>query len=273
MTSAHTAMGSAAVQGRLWGMRARDFALYLEQLCLPLHSASLDAARVTPGTRLLDAGCGAGLLALLAALRGAEVSGLDASGALLAIARERLPTSDLREGDLETLPFADASFDAVTAVNSLFYAADMSTAMQELVRVARPGGRIVVTAWGPPDRCEFLAAVMPALGPLMPPPPPGASPPRPGGLSQPGALAAVLTQAGLHVVGEGEVACPFVFVTSDVSWRANSSAGVNQLAIAHSGEEAVRAVYAQADRTHTLPDGSIRYENVFLWAAGEKASS
>jgi ubiquinone/menaquinone biosynthesis C-methylase UbiE len=67
---------------------------------------------VTSGTRLLDAGCGAGLLALLASFRGAEVSALDASPGLLAIARQRLPHADVREGDLEALPFADGSFSA-----------------------------------------------------------------------------------------------------------------------------------------------------------------
>jgi SAM-dependent methyltransferase len=263
-------MGSATIQGPLWGMRARDFATYLEQIALPLHGAVLDAARVTPGTRLLDAGCGAGLLALLASLRGARLTVLDASAALLAIARERLPAADVREGDLEALPFADGSFDAVTAVNSLFYAADMAAAMRELSRVVRPGGRVVVTAWGPPERCEFLSAVMPAVGALMPPPPPGAAPGHPGALSEPGALAAVLDRAGLRVVEEGEVACPFVFASAEASWRANASAGVNQLAIAHSGEAAVRAAFAEADRAHTRPDGSIRYENVFLWAVGER---
>jgi SAM-dependent methyltransferase len=80
-------MGSAEVQGRLWGMQAQDFANYLEQVCLPLFGAVLDAARVTPSTRLLDAGCGAGLLALLASLRGARVTALDASSGLLAFAR------------------------------------------------------------------------------------------------------------------------------------------------------------------------------------------
>ena len=59
-------MASAKVQGQLWGRHARDFATHLEQVTLPLHGAVLDAAHVTAGTRLLDAGCGAGLLALLA---------------------------------------------------------------------------------------------------------------------------------------------------------------------------------------------------------------
>lgn len=263
-------MSSAKIQGELWGARARDFAAYVEQVGLPLFGATLAAARVTAGTRFLDAGCGAGLLALLASLRGAEVTALDASAGLLAIARARLPAADVREGDLEALPFADSTFDAVAAVNSVFYAADMSAAMRELARVVRRGGRVVVTAWGPPEKCEFLAAVMPGLAPLMPPPPPGAPPPHPGALSEPGALAGMLERAGLRVMDEGEVDCPIVFPNAEASWRGNSSAGVNQAAIAHSGEAAVRAVYANADRAHTRPDGNIWYDNVFLWAAGER---
>lgn len=262
-------MGSATVQGHLWGLQARDFATYLEQVCLPLFGAALDAAHVTFGTRLLDVGCGAGLLSLLATLRGAEVSALDASAPLLEIARERVPTADFRQGDLEALPFADDSFDAVTAVNSVFYASDMEAAVRELGRVVRPGGRVVVTAWGPPEKCEFLRAVLSSVGALMPPPPPGRTPAHPGALSEPGALVGALERAGLRVLAEGEVDCPFVFPSADVSWRANASAGPNQMAISHSGEEAVRAVYEEADRAHMQPDGSIRYENVFLWAAGE----
>ena len=97
-------MGSAAVQGKLWGARPQDFAACLEQLCLPLHSAALDAARVTAGTRLLDAGCGAGLLALLASFRGAQVAALDAATAVVPIARQRLPEADDARGLRISLP-------------------------------------------------------------------------------------------------------------------------------------------------------------------------
>lgn len=263
-------MGSATIQGPLWGAQARDWAEFSEQGSLPLHGAVLDAARVTRGTRLLDAGCGAGLLGVLASLRGATVTALDASAGLLAVARARLPEADVREGDLEALPFADAAFDAVTAVNSIFYAADMATVMRELTRVVRPGGRVVVTAWGPPARCETLTATLATLGPLMPPPPPNAPPGGPGALSAPGALAGVLAAAGLRVVAEGEVACPFVFPDAEVSWRGNASTGVIQRVIAHSGEAAVRAAVVEADQAHTHPDGTVRYQNVFIWAAGER---
>jgi SAM-dependent methyltransferase len=128
---------------------------------------------VTAGTRLLDAGCGAGLLALLAHLRGAQVTALETAPTLLAIVRERVPAADVREGDLEAVPFADGGFDAVTAVNSIFYAADTAAAARELARVVRFGGRVVITAWGPlraersHDRFVFGG------GSLMPPPPPG----------------------------------------------------------------------------------------------------
>ena len=59
-------MGSAAMPGRLRGQHPQDFATYVEQGGLPLHGVALGAARVTRGTQLLDAGCGAGLLAILA---------------------------------------------------------------------------------------------------------------------------------------------------------------------------------------------------------------
>ena len=81
---------------------------------------------------------------------------------------------------------------------------------------------------------------------------------------------AAMQQAGLRAVDEGEVACPFVFPDAEASWRANASAGPNQVAIAHSGEAAVRAAFADADRSHTRPDGTILYDNHFLWAAGER---
>jgi hypothetical protein len=128
---------------------------------------------------------------------------------------------------------------------------------------------VVVTSWGSPERSEFLSDALPAVRPLLPPPPPGTAPGGPGALAASGALADLLSEAGLRVVETGETACPFLFPDAKSSWRANASAGPNQLAIAHSGEDAVRAAFAAAGRAHIRPDGSIRYENVFLWVAGE----
>ena len=161
-------MGISLVQGKLWGGRARDFAELAEQVTLPLMGAALDAAHVTRDIRLLERrlrGRPCGRATQPSRCHGDRI---DASPALLAVARERLPTAEFREGDLEELPFADASFDAVVAINSVFFAADMEAAMRKLVRVVRPGGRVVVTAWGPPERCEIASAVFPRLRPLAP---------------------------------------------------------------------------------------------------------
>lgn len=144
--AATTMAGSGPAQNKLWSIGAREWAEIQEQTALPLHSAALDAAWVTHDTRLLDAGCGAGIASLLASLRGATVSAIDASEGLLDIVRGRLPGADVRQADLEHVPYPDATFDAVIAVNTVFYAADPPAAMHELARVVRPGGRVVVTA-------------------------------------------------------------------------------------------------------------------------------
>jgi SAM-dependent methyltransferase len=112
-----------SVQGQLWRGRAQDWATYVEPVCLPLFEVELDAARVTEGTRLLGASYGAGLLALLASFRNAQVAALDATAGLLAIARQRLPGVDVQEGDLKKFSFAEAGFDAVVAVKRVFYVA------------------------------------------------------------------------------------------------------------------------------------------------------
>ena len=166
-------MSSAQAQGRLWGAAARDWAELAEPVQAPFFEAALDALGIESGTRLLDAGCGAGLALVLAARRGAAVAGLDASAGLLAVARERLPEADLREGDLEALPYEDDTFDAVTAFNSIQYAGNPTAALREIKRVARPGQRVAITTWGRPEQCE-MRAVLAAIGSLLPPPPPGA---------------------------------------------------------------------------------------------------
>jgi ubiquinone/menaquinone biosynthesis C-methylase UbiE len=81
---------------------------------------------------LLDVGCGSGLALQLAAKRGASVSGLDASAGLLEVARQRLAEADLRQGDVEQLPWADDSFDAATAFNAVQYATDPVQALREI---------------------------------------------------------------------------------------------------------------------------------------------
>jgi SAM-dependent methyltransferase len=253
-------VGTAQVQGKLWGAAARDWAELAEPVQKPFFEAALDALGITTGTRLLDAGCGAGLALVLAAERGATVTGLDASAGLLEIARERLPEADLREGDLEALPFADDAFDAVTAFNSIQYAGDPTAALREIGRVARPGGRIAVTTWGPPEQCE-MRAVLGAIGSLLPPPPPGAA--GPFALAAPGALAALVAGAGLTAERTIDVPTPYAHDDFDAAVRSHLASGPARRAIDTAGfdatHDAITAVCEQARQ----PDGSVKFDNIF----------
>ena len=121
---------------------------------------------------MLDVGCGSGAFLRVAADHGATSAGIDASGALLEIARERVPDADLCQGDLQHLPYVDDCFDAVTGFNSFFFADDMVAALREAGRVAKPGAPVVIQVWGRPDRFD-LGLMKGALARFTPPPPPG----------------------------------------------------------------------------------------------------
>jgi SAM-dependent methyltransferase len=187
-------MGTATIQGTLWGAAAQDWAELQEPSGAPLYEATFDAMGLTAGTRLLDLGCGAGLALQLAAKRGVKVAGFDASEALLAVARSRLVDTDLRQGDLEDLPYDPDSFGAVTAFNSVQYASVPVRALQEVRRVAEQGAPVAVASWGDPERCK-TRTLLASLGSLMPPPPPGGG--GPFALAAPGALEALVESAML----------------------------------------------------------------------------
>jgi SAM-dependent methyltransferase len=253
-------MGSAQAQGQLWGAAARDWADVAEPSQTPFFEAALDALGIESGTLLLDAGCGAGLALVLAAQRGAVVTGLDASAGLLAVARERLPEADLREGDLEALPYEDDSFDAVTAFNSVQYAADPTAALREIKRVARPGQRVAITTWGRPKQCE-MRAVLGAIGSLLPPPPPGAA--GPFALAAPGALEALVESAGLAAERAIDVPTPYAHDDVDTAIRAHLASGPARRAIDTAGLEATRDALAAVCTQARQADGSVNFDNVF----------
>jgi SAM-dependent methyltransferase len=266
--SAHTVTGSAAAQEQLWTPRADDWAEEQEGQMHGAFETCLDAVGVETGTRLLDAGCGAGLVLRLAADRGADVTGLDATEALLAHARRRVPGAPLVHGELEALPYPDAAFDVVTGFNSFQYAIHPVVAVREAARVTRPGGRVLVMVWGPAETCE-AAPYLAALGALMPPPPPGA--PGPFALSGESALEALLTEAGLANETIADVAAPWTYPDEATALRGLLSSGPAVRAIEHAGEAVAQAAVIDAIAPGRQDDGGYRLNNTFRYAIGRVA--
>jgi SAM-dependent methyltransferase len=118
----------------------------------------VDAAQLTAGDRVLDVGCGTGVLAPAAADRLAtdsQVTGLGLNDGMLTVARRLRPQIDWRQGDATQLPFADTSVDAALSQFALMYFPDRAAALREMVRVLRPGG---------PARRGGVGAVRPRHG-------------------------------------------------------------------------------------------------------------
>jgi SAM-dependent methyltransferase len=109
--------------------------------------------QIEPGMRVLDVGCGAGQLALMAARAGADVTGSDIAPNWIEQARARAEAEGLavrfEEGDAESLPYADSQFDLVVSLIGAMFAPRPELVAQELTRVCRPGGRIAMANWSP----------------------------------------------------------------------------------------------------------------------------
>jgi SAM-dependent methyltransferase len=126
----------------------------------PVAERVVALAALERGESVLDVACGTGNAALLAARAGAEVTGLDAAARLIEVARARAQAEDLPArftvGDAEELPFEDATFDVVLSVFGVIFAADAERAFAEIVRVLRPGGRALISAWVPEGTIDAM---------------------------------------------------------------------------------------------------------------------
>jgi len=209
---------------------------------------------------VLDVGCGAGAFLRLVTQRGCVPHGIDASEALIAFARTRLPNVDLRVGEMEDLTWGDDSFDLVTGFNSFFFADDMVIALREAGRVAKPGAPVVIQVWGAHERCD-LEEMKQVARPFLPPRPPDA-PPDPD-LSEPGALQALATRAGLTPESEFDASWAFEYPDAETLGRALVAvAGLATLA-GPAREHEVKNAIVDGLAPYRRPDGSYRLENEY----------
>jgi ubiquinone/menaquinone biosynthesis C-methylase UbiE len=187
-----------------WDAIAAGYDEYITPLSIRHGQEALRRVDVRPGTRFLDVAAGSGALSIPAARRGARVTAADISPTMI----ERLAARAAAEGltgiagtvtDARALDLPDGAFDVAASQNGVTMVPDLDTALAEMVRVTRPGGTVLIAAFGALEKAEFLgffisavkAAVPGFTGPPLDPPPP------PFQLADPGAFHDRLTGAGL----------------------------------------------------------------------------
>jgi SAM-dependent methyltransferase len=259
--------GTAVTQGPLWSERADDWASVHEHNLTPVYDAVLDLVHAGPGVSILEVGCGGGTALKLAAERGATVAAIEAAQTFVEITRRRVPGADVRVGDLQFLPWKDESFDVVMGFNAFQYAADTGAALREAHRVLRPDGLVAMLVWGPQDECEIASHLI-ALRPLMPPPPPDA--PGPFAHSQPGALRALVVDAGFEVELIADAAGPFAYPTEEIALRGLMSSGPCVNVARQAGDKAVAKAILDGIASYRRPDGSYYFRNTWRFAIGRK---
>jgi SAM-dependent methyltransferase len=178
-----------------WGLGEYEL---IAQRLEPAAAAIVELAGVSDRDRVLDVACGTGNAALLAAGRGAAVTGLDIEPRLLEIARTRVRAAapEVRWvcGDVEQATLDGATFSVVLSAFGVMYAPGHDAAAAGLGRFCEPGARVALAAWTPGS---FMPAMGGALAPYLPPPPPGGGPPSRWGDAT--AVAQLLEPHGLRI--------------------------------------------------------------------------
>lgn len=148
---------------RAWQSVVKLYEDYFGALTAQCIEPLLDAVQVRAGEALLDVATGPGYIAAAAARRGARVTGLDFSSAMVAEASALHPGIAFREGDAGSLPFPDASFDVVVIGFGILHFPDPDRALREAFRVLRGGGRFGLSVWTGPDQAAGFGIIMRAV--------------------------------------------------------------------------------------------------------------
>lgn len=198
---------------------AMSYQTFFEPVTQHAMAALLETAQVSPGMRVLDVATGPGGVAVRAAARGAVVSGVDLAPRMIALAAQRAPQVDFRVADVETLPFAAASFEAVVCNFGVGHFPRPARALAECVRVLVAGGRLSCSWWASPARTRIQGVLMEAMQEVgaVPPPDLPVGPPL-FQFAAADAFVALLAAAGLQEVAIQGHAYTHWVATPEVLW-------------------------------------------------------
>jgi SAM-dependent methyltransferase len=240
----------------------------------------VELAGVEPGSRVLDVAAGYGepsLTAARAAGPEGSVVATDISAEMIAFGRERaaavgLGNIEFVESDAAGLEFPEGSFDAALSRWGIIFEPDGEAAAARILGFLKPGARMAISSWGPPDRVPFLAIPMrTAMQRLeVPPPPPGT----PGPLSRPTpeALGGLLEATGFSdvEVEEADVIFEWQSPQDFTTFIKEIAPPINAIIDPHPQEvqDQTWAAITDAVRQVAAEDGAVRLLNLALLAAG-----
>jgi ubiquinone/menaquinone biosynthesis C-methylase UbiE len=208
-----------------WDAIAEGYDRYVAPQEVELANEALRLARLEPGDRFLDVAAGPGGLSLPAARLGARVLATDWSPAMIERFQSRVREEGLRDAegrvmDCHALDLPDDSFDVTGSQFGVMLVPDQPRALREMVRVTKPGGRVLVIAYGSPAEFETLQVFISALTAVVPDFPglPDDPPPLEFQVADPDVFRQRLTDAGLKDVRIERTAERSVFTSGQEMW-------------------------------------------------------
>jgi ubiquinone/menaquinone biosynthesis C-methylase UbiE len=259
-----------------WNSVAPHYRRISEDYFRPIARAFVDFTALKPRQSVLDVACGPGTAtteAVKAVGRAGKVVGVDLSFEMLKLAGERLGTVDLREMSAEALDFPDGTFDAVICQLGLMLFAEPETALREMVRVAKSGGKVSCLVQGTPDKMLFTSLVLKTMVRHAP------ELKTQGGPSlyaygPNGVLDKALTQSGLAHVRSRRLAGTYPFDSPEIYWEILTTGGGRTGSMLKSLPSEKRAairkeVFSAAETYRKGPRLEIPFE--FVMAHGIKA--
>jgi SAM-dependent methyltransferase len=254
--------------GEAWGHAARDWACLYEHYAFEVITAIFGRIGVGPDVAVLDVACGSGLAIRHADAMGARVAGIDASAELVAIAQARTPHADVRLGSMFTLPWEDATFDAVVSINGIWGGCE--AALVEAHRVLRPGGHIGISFWGtgrPLDLRECFKvfarhAPEQHFGSMK----------RLNNIGAPGVAEEMLQSAGFEVTLRDGRLSTVEWPDADLAWRALSSIGPAVPALRHGDAAVIRRELLRVLEACRDEHGIYRFRNDHQFVIAKRSS-